>query len=215
MGTSSTPTLSRELFPVYANYKRSTNFVIKWLTLNSEGVARVCLQSVSELRYLVNGIISSGLGISSEVLLELREAIKARKLLTSFYRRKTDVCNCEADETHEYFTETFEHIYKELHQAHKQTTRRLSQPQDVYRAETSPVSNKFEYLCLNDGGVELDSVPNDEDSVPGQVKDSPPSVETAVDCSQGPAIAGDVLEELASLDSYLAVSRYTLMFGLC
>jgi hypothetical protein len=215
MGASTTPTLSRELFPVYANYKRSTNFVIKWLTLHSEGVARVCLQSVGELRYLANGIISSGLWISSEVLLELREAIKARKLLTSFYRRKSAVCNCETDETHEYFTQTFEDIYKELQQAHGQTSRRLSKQQDDSEAEICPVANKFEYLCSNDSGVELNSIPNDEDSDPLQMKDSRPSVEPAADFSQGPAIAGDVLEELASLDSYLAVSRHALVFGLC
>jgi hypothetical protein len=215
MGASSTPTLSRELFPVYANYKRSTNFVIKWLTLNSEGVARVCLQSVGELRHLANCIISSGLKISSEVLLELREAIKARKLLTNFYRRKSDVCTCESNETHEYFTETFEDIYKELSLVHKQSNRRSSKPQDDSETGPCPVSNKFEYLCLNDSGVELDSIPNNEDSDPSLVNDSPTRNKTAVGFSQGPAIAGDVLEEMASLDSYITVSLHALMFGLC
>ena len=110
--------LGRDFFEIYASYKKATNQVIRWLTRNSgSAIERSCLFSIKELRYLADCIIDSNIKVPIEFLQTFREAIQARKRLTSFYKRSLEGEQSKATETHIYFNEMFEEVYKDLDQS--------------------------------------------------------------------------------------------------
>ncbi|KAK5163453.1 uncharacterized protein LTR77_010635 [Saxophila tyrrhenica] len=206
MGTASF-SLDGSLFPLYASYKEATNYVIKWLTKNTgAGISRACLHSVKEMRYLTDCILSCGVDIPEELLKKFRQAINARRRLTTFYKSSPNTADCESTDHHVYFNETFQGIYQDIYQAHKQCNCRLSHARSKSQELFLPFLNSFDCLKINDGdnGTRKVTTSSCEDCNKG------PSVPSDVDPegenklrTQGPAIADDALEEWASLHSLL------------
>lgn len=207
MNAAAPLTLNGDLFQAYASYKKATNYVIKWLTGScAPGVARPFLSSVREMRHLANQIISSRIQIPDDLITIFHKAVQARKQLASFYQRSSNKSDHEATETHAYFNETFAEIYKDLAYAHRRTSRELSQLTAVPHADISSVPvNIFECLKLNDDAAEESQEslgePDRETTLQSSVHVSSDTIEDF----NRPAIQGDILEELASVHTYLMV----------
>lgn len=200
--------LSRDLFDVYADYKKSTNEVIRWLSRHSDGCEeRSYLSSIRELRYFADCVIRKSISIPDELLSTFRQAIRARKRLTKFYKECTGA-DQGSTETHTYFNETFEGVFKDLCQFCRRVSCHCA---EVDTEQSQELSNR--YSALSDR-TDLEDVSDRRDSgVFTASCDSTPSLVQARNivqrCDrQGPAIADDCLEEMTQVYTCLIVSYH-------
>ena len=118
----------------------------------------------------------------------------------------SDERDCEATETHAYFNATFTEVYKDLAYAHKRSSREQSRLSAVQRIDSawSP-SNIFEHLDLSEGAAERrDDASSDppNKTIPSCLVDIPSDTKEVL---TRPAIEGDLLDDLASVHTYLVV----------
>jgi len=216
----SVPTgLPRDLFDVYASYKRGTARVIRWLSRIADssdgglGVERPYLHSVDELRYFADRIILNDVDVPDGLLRVYRQVLQARKRLTSFYTGLpySQGRERESTERHAYFNSVFEHVFHDL----EHTSSRKRRLSDYVHGTHPPPAvgvpawgDKNSYECLAAIAELLpDATSGPREGQRLEILSVRPSIadEAAEIGPMGTPIAGDVLAEMTHLYTHLLV----------
>ncbi|KAF2101264.1 hypothetical protein NA57DRAFT_72706 [Rhizodiscina lignyota] len=204
----STVTLSKDLFDVYESYKKATIQVIRWLSRNSGcDYERGYLSSINELRYFADYVILNQIEIPDDLIRVFRLAIRARKRLTCFYKRKG--ADNDSTEAHVYFNETFESVFHDLNHCRRRSLSSCSSTNSIDASSQMVVESANLYSCLetanNEADLSTEMTNNIEVSASYQLDVSPQSKKRrGCDCAPcGPSIQDDTLEETTNIYSFL------------
>lgn len=197
--------LSAHLFESYASYKKDTYEVIRWLTRNAEPyMERASLTSVRELRYLADYVILNRVEIPGNLIQTFRRVIQSRKRLTNFYKRGSDQSVLESTETHKYFNDALEEVWKDLNYFYKQSNCLLPKASSDSCIVNLSHDNAFQCLdCISTAVAEERT----KDHSPAVLPANFDTIELKRTREKhGPSIEDDPLEELTSIHEYLMVS---------
>ena len=193
--------LPGSLFDTYARYKKGTMAFIRWLSAHNEDFTeRAYVNSVDELRYLADGVISKRIKIPANQLSGLGETIRARTRVSKFFKTLAQPGDQDITSSHEHFTNTLLQIHQDFHSLAQQS--RTSPTSTPTKPTSKLPSNVFE--CLGSD----ECIDNDDELAVAERSES--STGMVAECSRANESKGgenDNIGEFMALAMYLSVSR--------
>lgn len=203
--------LPGSLFDTYACYKKGTIAFIRWLSAQDEDATeRAYVNSVEELKYLANTVISKRIKIPAILLSSLKETIRARTRVSKFFKTLAKPGDQEMSSSHEHFTATLLNIYHDFHALTQPSrTSAASAPTRPAKPSSKLPSNVFECLPADeckDG--------EDDFSVPEKSQSPSGSVPKCSRVNESKGSENDDIGAFMALAMYLSVSRSDDVHGM-
>lgn len=196
--------LPGSLFDTYACYKKGTIAFIRWLSAhNDDAPERAFVNSVDELRYLANAVISKRVKIPAGLLRGLRQTIRARTRVSKFFKTLAESADQDVSSSHEHFTATLLQIHGDLQSlAQESQTSPATAPTTPSKRPSKLPSNLFECLKSDE---DVDS--EDDLSLAEKCESPSGSVPECSRVNESKGSENDDIGHFMALAMYLSVSR--------